>query len=823
MNKYTTLKVLGEGGYGKALLVERKKDHVKFVVKEVRMSNLKRKEKLDAKKEVDVLRALSHPYIVAYIESFEENGKLYIVMEYADGGDLSQKIQKQGKRLFSEEEILHYFTQIALALKYMHDRKILHRDLKGQNVFLCKDGKVKLGDFGIAKVLDCTAQLCQTQIGTPYYLSPEICEGKKYSSKTDIWSLGCILYELCTLKHPFDATNMNALLACIIRGRYAPISTQYSSELRGLVAKMLTKDPKARPSINAIVNMPIIKNRLVNYLDEALLNYELSHTILHGRKPLQAPTMRASQFPASNDVVEQRKLPAIPESKLEPPQPVYEKPKNPKRIDYRKDHSPLIIPPKKIESPEEKAAKEEERKRKEAEEAKRKKVEAEKKKQAEIKALKDYELKRQAQLELEKRRAKIQADKEKRKREAEEFIRKKRERELQQQKMDEQARQKHREEILANMKRNQEADAERRRKMREERERRVKQKRPMRNATPDPQKQVPIQHEEPASIAAQQEPAVKETEPTKGNVVDSFYNCNKEKLPAWANDGKQAAKQSPEKRHVSPVVQRGKNNLNDRPAFDLGIDEKKDEEPKEVPEVDIKPTVDISPEERRRLWKENIEAKKRNREHYEDRVVGAEPDAPLEIVVTPSIAKSEISEEERRKIYKENREASKKNKENHLKNELDQPPRSMDNEEVANIWAKQREESLLSAGKQGEAEETGDEDEDDFEFDIDDEVDDEIAEEMETSAKLACSIHDAFNAVEGDDDSFGDSDDEDDQPEQSVASRIEAIGMQLEKMAPPEDLVRYRSLMAQDHADLHVIPDVILYYLQQLAALEANL
>ena len=255
MNKYTTIKVLGEGGYGKALLVEAKSDKQKYVVKEVRMANLKPQEKLDAKKEVDVLHALNHPNIVKYVESFQENGRLYIVMEYADGGDLSQLIERRGRKLLSESDVMHYFIQIALALKYMHDRKILHRDLKGQNVFLCKNGKVKLGDFGIAKVLDSTAQLCKTQIGTPYYLSPEICEGRRYNSKTDIWSLGCILYELCTLHHPFDASNMNALLACIIRGRYSPISSQYSSDLRNLVSRMLTKDTKPRPSINQILSL----------------------------------------------------------------------------------------------------------------------------------------------------------------------------------------------------------------------------------------------------------------------------------------------------------------------------------------------------------------------------------------------------------------------------------------------------------------------------------------------------------------------------------------------------------------------------------------
>ncbi|XP_022786792.1 serine/threonine-protein kinase Nek5-like [Stylophora pistillata] len=116
-----------------------------------------------------------------------------------------------------EDQVLDYFVQICLGLKHVHDRKILHRDLKSQNIFLTKNGIVKLGDFGIARVLHSTMELARTCIGTPYYLSPEICENKPYNNKSDIWSLGCVLYELLTLKHAFEAGNMKNLVLKIIR------------------------------------------------------------------------------------------------------------------------------------------------------------------------------------------------------------------------------------------------------------------------------------------------------------------------------------------------------------------------------------------------------------------------------------------------------------------------------------------------------------------------------------------------------------------------------------------------------------------------------
>ena len=291
MLNYEQVRVLGQGGYGKAVLAKRKSDGFLVCIKEIRLNQLSAKDKEEAQKEIKVLASLNHPYIVKYIESFQERGTLHIVMEYADGGDLSQKIERSGKGLMKESDILKDFIQIALAIKYIHDRKILHRDLKGQNIFLLKDGTIKLGDFGIARVLDHTMQVCRTQIGTPYYLSPEICQGRNYNSKTDIWSLGCILYELCTLKHAFEAPNMNALLMNIIKGKFTPISSNYSQEIRDLVDRMLVKEPEKRPSINQILTLPFIKGQLELFLSKTLLGYEMDHTVIHGRKAFAHPTI----------------------------------------------------------------------------------------------------------------------------------------------------------------------------------------------------------------------------------------------------------------------------------------------------------------------------------------------------------------------------------------------------------------------------------------------------------------------------------------------------------------------------------------------------
>merc|ERR1719377_126969 len=199
------------------------------------------KERKDAANEVKVLSSLKHPYIVAYKDSFIEDGFLNIVMEYADGGDLFTRIQKAKKSMtkFPEQQILRWFTQALLALKFIHDKHILHRDLKSQNFFLMSNDKLKIGDFGIAKVLDNTAACAQTTIGTPYYLSPEICQEKPYTWPSDIWAMGCILYELCALKVPFDAANIPQLVQKICKGAVPPVPDRYSASLRRLCGEML--------------------------------------------------------------------------------------------------------------------------------------------------------------------------------------------------------------------------------------------------------------------------------------------------------------------------------------------------------------------------------------------------------------------------------------------------------------------------------------------------------------------------------------------------------------------------------------------------------
>jgi serine/threonine protein kinase len=151
-----------------------------------------------------------------YIDHFMYKGQLCIVTDYCERGDLQALLKGRAAPL-PEPDVLRYLAQAALALQHVHSRAVLHRDLKTQNIFLTRDGAVKLGDFGIARPLDSTHELASTVIGTPYYMSPELMQSRPYDYKSDIWSLGCVVFEMMTLRHAFDATDMSTLVMKILQ------------------------------------------------------------------------------------------------------------------------------------------------------------------------------------------------------------------------------------------------------------------------------------------------------------------------------------------------------------------------------------------------------------------------------------------------------------------------------------------------------------------------------------------------------------------------------------------------------------------------------
>ena len=271
LNNFDLGKELGKGAFGSVRLVTRKEDKKIYAMKSVSIGKLDDKEKEAALNEVRILASLSHPNIIGYKEAFydERSKTLNIVMEYADDGDIAHKIKENLKRRlrFDESTLWEWIIQLLEGLKYLHDNKIMHRDLKCANIFLMKNGQLKIGDLNVSKLAK--NNMARTQTGTPFYLSPEIWRDLPYDYKCDIWSVGCIIYELCTSRPPFRGTSMKELSHNVLTGYYLPISG-YSNDMREIIAKMLVVDPKRRASTDELLNCDIIKKRIKSSKNEII-------------------------------------------------------------------------------------------------------------------------------------------------------------------------------------------------------------------------------------------------------------------------------------------------------------------------------------------------------------------------------------------------------------------------------------------------------------------------------------------------------------------------------------------------------------------------
>ena len=285
IKNFKIIKRIGFGSSGLVYKVTKKDDITNkiYILKQIPYSepNLEEttKKANSGLNEALILSKLTCKYIVKYYDSFiDSDFNLNIIMEYCDNGDLNTYIQNQKKikKYLTENEIWNFFIQISLGLAYIHSKKILHRDLKPMNIFLTKKNEIKIGDLGVAKFLS-TNSNAVTCIGTPYYLSPEICKEKPYNSKGDVWALGCILYELCTFEKPFSASNPAALILKIINGNYTPINEikngiKYSNELQKMIEITLQKDYLIRPLMIDIIKSKIFEEKayLYGYKDDLI-------------------------------------------------------------------------------------------------------------------------------------------------------------------------------------------------------------------------------------------------------------------------------------------------------------------------------------------------------------------------------------------------------------------------------------------------------------------------------------------------------------------------------------------------------------------------
>lgn len=239
--------------------VRRKSDGKILVWKELNYGRMNKNERRMMINEVNILREMRHPHIVRYYDTIivVEKQKIYIVIEFCENGDLATLIENFAKRKKRVEEgfCWRVFYQIALALQACHKRpdKILHRDLKPANILLSGSYDVKVCDFGLATLVG-TESLAYSKVGTPLYMSPEQMAGTGYTERSDLWSLGCIIYELAALVPPFDADNQFDLQRRIQVGKFSRLPSEYSDMINRTVTWCLQPRPETRPNIDELVH-----------------------------------------------------------------------------------------------------------------------------------------------------------------------------------------------------------------------------------------------------------------------------------------------------------------------------------------------------------------------------------------------------------------------------------------------------------------------------------------------------------------------------------------------------------------------------------------
>ena len=243
----------------------------------------------DSLNEIRILASFKHPRLIRWYETFVESDlqELCIVMELCPYGDLEAKIKRHQhrKQYIDEREIWVYAVNLLEGLAALHAKGVVHRDLKPANCLIDKDGCVKIADMNISKVAK--GGNMQTQVGTPYFICPEIYLKHPYSASSDLWSLGGVLYNLAALHPPFLADNIHTLKRAVIKGTYEPLPSVYGSSLTALIGKLLQVNPRDRPEAKDILKDPLVERH----------KYLLLHPLPSGAEDAEGemlPTIRVA-------------------------------------------------------------------------------------------------------------------------------------------------------------------------------------------------------------------------------------------------------------------------------------------------------------------------------------------------------------------------------------------------------------------------------------------------------------------------------------------------------------------------------------------------
>tara|TARA_B100000963_G_scaffold361963_1_gene401368 strand:- start:6207 stop:7397 length:1191 start_codon:yes stop_codon:yes gene_type:complete len=262
---YSIISLIGKGSFGSVYLVKSNNTSKTFACKKIKISIRRAYDKKSILNELKLLACHKSEYIIKLEDAYISNNHIHLVTEYAERGDLSKLVKRcrSRNRYLIEDTVKKYLFEICLGIQYLHKNNIIHRDIKTANIFLTKDNNIKLGDVGIVKILKTANNYAYTNIGTPYYMSPELYKNFKYTSKTDIWSIGVVLYELMTFKLPYNSNNLAGLKYKISHQNWFmenKYKNRYSKELYFLLTKLLEPSTYLRYSIDQVLESDYLIN-----------------------------------------------------------------------------------------------------------------------------------------------------------------------------------------------------------------------------------------------------------------------------------------------------------------------------------------------------------------------------------------------------------------------------------------------------------------------------------------------------------------------------------------------------------------------------------
>ncbi|KAK7200227.1 serine/threonine-protein kinase Nek [Novymonas esmeraldas] len=259
MRDYEVFEHLGSGATSDVYRVVNRTNSRTYVLKKMSLANMSDEEKLRAKQEIIVMDNVDHPNVVKFRESFSDpvDNSVDIVMEHCEFGTLEDLIERQRYEghPFPTDVLLEWMAELLCGLSHIHSNRILHRDLKTSNIFVTSKNHLKLGDFGVCKILSNPNAKAESMIGTPLYFAPEVCNNDAYDERSDVWSLGIVFYEMCTLRRPFEADNLFSLIQLILESDIAPFGNGVDGSLEGLVLQMLDRDPSRRPTAQVLIDV----------------------------------------------------------------------------------------------------------------------------------------------------------------------------------------------------------------------------------------------------------------------------------------------------------------------------------------------------------------------------------------------------------------------------------------------------------------------------------------------------------------------------------------------------------------------------------------